>query len=171
MWCPLNSTTSGSIKMLFRLLFIILFSNRITHNTKGVLVFIVGKGNVNMQVATLFLFFFLAGCLSLEGFSPTISIPTRGSSPSILWAGGFGGGGAASANKVDKKSTLSSSKQMKLKPKQQWDRYIALMNYQARGRGLDEVRWYRGMDQSGLHSKQGRRIYRSIGSYATSTHC
>ena len=89
-------------------------------NTKGALVFIVGKGNVNMRVATLF---FLAGCLSLEAFSPTISIPTRGSSPSILWAGGFGGGGA-SASKVDKKS--SSSKQIKLKPKQQWDRYIAL---------------------------------------------
>ena len=74
-----------------------------------------------MRVAT---FFFVGGFLSLDAFSPTmISKPTRvSSSSSVLFAGGFGGGGA-SANKVDKKA---SSKQIKLKPKQQWDRYIAL---------------------------------------------
>jgi hypothetical protein len=116
--------------MLIRWLFIFLFSNRdtftfLTQTQKEFWSSLSEKGNVNMRVAALF-FFFLAGCLSLEGFSPAISIPTRVSSPSILWAGGFGGGGA-SANKVDKKSSSSSSsKQMKLKPKQQWDRYIAL---------------------------------------------
>ncbi len=89
----------------------------------------------NMRVAT---FFFVAGCLlSLDAFNPTMisKPPTRAgssasasSSSSVLFAGGFGGGGGASTNnnnKVDKKKK-ASSKQIKLKPKQQWDRYIAL---------------------------------------------
>jgi len=86
----------------------------------------------NMRVAT---FFFVAGCLlSLDAFNPTMisKPPTRAgssasasSSSSVLFAGGFGGGGAsANNNKVDKKK--ASSKQIKLKPKQKWDRYIAL---------------------------------------------
>jgi len=73
---------------------------------------------------------FLAGYLSVESFSsisiPQRTIPSSSSSKTLLFAGGFGGGGGASTkNKVDKKS--SASKQIiKLKPKQQWDRYLAM---------------------------------------------
>lgn len=50
-----------------------------------------------------------------------ISKHTPSSSPSALFAGGFGGGGSTKG--IEKKS---SSKQSKLKPKQQWDRFLAL---------------------------------------------
>jgi hypothetical protein len=63
----------------------------------------------------------LASCLSVDAFTPLISKHTPSCSPSALFAGGFGGGGSTKG--IEKKP---SSKQTKLKPKQQWDRFLAL---------------------------------------------
>lgn len=73
---------------------------------------------------------FLAICLSATAFSPladrrlgSIGGQTRSTTSSSsfpLFAGGFGGGGKKSKGSSNK----SASKPTKLKPKQQWDRYL-----------------------------------------------
>lgn len=78
-----------------------------------------------MKTAALLL---SAICLSVEGFSPLHHHHARGAShitisqSSRLFAGGFGGGGASKKKAKDSKS--DNKQIVKLKPKQQWDRYI-----------------------------------------------
>mmetsp|Transcript_12337 Transcript_12337/g.26013 ORF Transcript_12337/g.26013 Transcript_12337/m.26013 type:complete len:227 (+) Transcript_12337:121-801(+) len=72
-------------------------------------------------------------CCSVMGFSPvnhsnristTSTTPQVSSTPTCLYAGGFGGGGMGKKSGGDKKNKKkNANKETKLKPKQQWDRY------------------------------------------------
>jgi hypothetical protein len=59
--------------------------------------------------------FLVASCLSVEAFSPILLKQNQ----SVLFAGGFGAGGSTKSDGKKSSSSLS-----KLKPKQQWDRYL-----------------------------------------------
>ncbi|VEU43131.1 unnamed protein product [Pseudo-nitzschia multistriata] len=73
---------------------------------------------------------FAVSCSSVMGFAPVhhsnqicaISADPQAPTATCLYAGGFGGGGMGKKSGSNKKKK-NSSKEIKLKPKQQWDRY------------------------------------------------
>lgn len=80
---------------------------------------------MRISIATMIV---AVSCWTVEGFSPAKSSTNRDAfnskiltSTTCLYAGGFGGGGMGKKGGNDKKK--NTSKETKLKPKQQWDRY------------------------------------------------
>ena len=84
---------------------------------------------MNSKMKTVATILFAISCWSARGFAPlnsnikkvaTISTNSDAVSTTSLCAGGFGGG---MGKKSDKKKNKNANKEIKLKPKQQWDRY------------------------------------------------